>query len=149
MLLHLCVHPPIVARQWLGEHVPVATKYWWGWRFLHSPCHFKWNQVISSYQNFLFVLKLTTTIFMFQVDYSVLKSPLIIFHWNIFVGSSLTVFHLKNISVWTKFTEHVLFGIVFLCSLLFTHIIYTNGEKSTELKWMSHGWKVEIDCAIK
>jgi hypothetical protein len=80
--------------------------------------------VISSYQNFLYDCKLTIAIFMFQVDYSVLKSSLIIFHFNLCAEYSLTIFHPKNISVLNKFTVHILFGIVFLCCLLF--VVYSD-----------------------
>jgi hypothetical protein len=37
----LSVCPPIVARQWLGKHVPAGTKNCWSRRFLCGPCHIK------------------------------------------------------------------------------------------------------------
>jgi hypothetical protein len=49
----LSVYTPIVARQWLGKHVPAETKNYWRYHFLCGPCRIKEKQAISSFQNFL------------------------------------------------------------------------------------------------
>jgi hypothetical protein len=55
----LSVYLPIVARQWLSKHVPVAMKNCWRHCFLCSPCHVKAKSAISSLQNFVIYYKLT------------------------------------------------------------------------------------------
>jgi hypothetical protein len=104
--------------------------------------------VISSYQNFLCVFKLTITIFMFQVDYSVLESSLITFHCNLSAGYSLTIFHPQNISVLNNLTVHILFGIVFLCCSLFTLIICTNEKKRLNFGECLLDGKLKLDYQI-
>jgi hypothetical protein len=49
------VYPPTVARQRLGQHVPVATKNCWKHRFVCDPYRIKEKQAISYYQK-LFLL---------------------------------------------------------------------------------------------
>jgi hypothetical protein len=52
----LNAYPPIVVRQRLGKHVPATMKNFWRRRFLFGPCRIKGTWVISSYQNFLFLV---------------------------------------------------------------------------------------------
>jgi hypothetical protein len=49
------VYPLIIARQWLGKHIPAAMNNCWRHSFLRSPCRIKGKQGFSSSQNFLFV----------------------------------------------------------------------------------------------
>jgi hypothetical protein len=50
----LFLYPPLVARQWLGKHIPATTKNCWRCRFLCGPCRIKGKQAIRPSQNFLF-----------------------------------------------------------------------------------------------
>jgi hypothetical protein len=52
----LYVYPDMVARQWLGMHVPKATKNCLRRRFLCGPCYIKRKWAISSSHKLLFLL---------------------------------------------------------------------------------------------
>jgi hypothetical protein len=51
----MSAYRPFIARQWLGKHVPAATKYFWRRRFVYGACYIKEKYTISSSQNFLFI----------------------------------------------------------------------------------------------